>query len=129
MVEEQENEIIDATKILMDIDNEKILLGTYSQARSAIEINQIYGIPVATCFKKMKALERTGLLKVDEIRYTGQRPEPIYRANLQNAYVFYDSGKLKVRFEVVLQMASGIRKRLETSEISMRENINVGIHV
>ena len=126
----QEKKIIDATDVLIDSDNEKIILGTYGRARSAIEISQIYGIPIAICFKKVRKLNEMGLLEATEVRYTPRGEIVYYQASIQDAYVFYDSGRLKVRFEVVLRMASGIRKRLESSEFSSTmENIEADIHV
>jgi hypothetical protein len=115
----------------LDRDNEKIILGTFEQARSAMEINRLYGIPIADCFKKMRALEKMGLLEIDSFRYSHKGKKILlYKANLQDAYVFYESGKLKVRFEVVLQMTRGIRSRLESRVIhnEIQENIATEIH-
>lgn len=130
MTQEKGKKMIDATEVLIDSDNEKIILGTYGRARSTVEISQLYGIPIARCFKKVRRLSEMGLLEVDEVRYTPRGEVIFYRANIQDAYVYYDSGKLKVRFEVVLQMAHGIRRRLELSECaSTGENLTADIHV
>ncbi len=109
-----EEKTIDATQLLMDKDIEKILIGTYQGAKSAHEISEAYGIPVATCFRKIKQLRSMGLLEVKETLYSSNNKKvDYYSANLENAYVFYDSGNLKVRFKVVLQMASDFRRRYE----------------
>ena len=105
---------IDATQLLMDQDIEKILIGTYQGAKSALELSETYGIPTATCFRKIKQLRKMGLLEVDKTVYaSGDKKVNYYSANLENAYVYYDSGKLKVRFKVVLQMANDFRRRYE----------------
>ena len=109
-----EEKIIDATQLLMDKDIEKILISTYQGAKSALEISEAYGIPTATCFRKIKQLRSMGLLEVKETVYTSRNKKvDYYSANLENAYVFYDSGKMKVRFKVVLQMANDFRRRYE----------------
>ena len=110
----EKEKIIDATNLLMDQDIEKILIGTYQGSKSAQELSEVYGIPIATCFKKIRQLSNMGLLNVSESVYTSSNKKvDYYSANLENAYVFYDSGKLKVRFKVVLQMANDFRRRYE----------------
>ncbi len=105
---------IDATKLLMDQDIEKILLGTYKKSKSVQEISEMYGIPIAVCFRKVRKLSNMGLMEVKETIFSSNSKKvDYYTANLDNAYVFYDSGKLKVRFKVVLQMATDFRRRYE----------------
>ncbi|MBA3045444.1 MAG: hypothetical protein KKH41_00570 [Candidatus Thermoplasmatota archaeon] len=112
----QENRMIDATDLLMDMDMERILLGTCDKPRCAPELSELYGIPVLACFKKIKELKKRGLLSVTEtVRTSNGRKIEYYSANLENAYVFYDSGRVKVRFTVVVQMAQDFRKRYERS--------------
>ncbi len=113
---EKNEKLIDATQLLMDQDIEMILLGTYLSSRSISEISERYGIPIAICFRKVKKLSKMGLLEVKEVVHSSNnRKLEYYRANLDNAYVFYDSGKLKVRFKVVLQMANDFRNRYKQS--------------
>ncbi len=113
-ISKHENKIIDATELLMDSDMEKILLGTYERCKCAPELSEMYGIPTVTCFKKIKVLKKRGLLRVTEtVRSANGKTMEYYTANLENAYVFYDSGRIKVRFTVVLQMADDFRKRFE----------------
>jgi hypothetical protein len=108
--------IINATELLMDIDMEKILLGTYQKSKCAQELSEMYGIPIATCFKKINVLKKKGMLNVTEtVRSAEGKKMEFYTANLDNAYVFYDSGRVKVRFTVVLQMAEDFRRRFERS--------------
>ncbi len=105
--------MIDATGLMFDLDIEKILLGTFSRSLSANEISELYGIPLLTCIRKIRKLEVMGLLKkVAVVESPRGKKRDFYTASLENAYVFYDDGKLKVRFNVVLQMASDLRKRV-----------------
>jgi hypothetical protein len=127
--EKHESRTIDATELITDMDMEKILLGTYQKSRSAPELSEVYGIPVAVCFKKIKTLRKMGLLKVTEtVRAANGKKVEYYTANLDNAYVFYDSGRVKVRFTVVLQMAQDFRRRFESSasRFETAENYETG---
>jgi len=106
--------MVDATELLTDMDMEKILLGTYQKSKCAMELSEIHGIPIAACFRKIKALKKKGLLNVTEsVRTANGKNVEYYTANLENAYVFYDSGRVKVRFTVILQMAEDFRRRFE----------------
>jgi hypothetical protein len=114
--EKKESRTIDATELITDMDMEKILLGTYQKSKSAMELSEMYGIPIAVCFKKIKILKKMGLLNVTEtVRTAGGKKAEYYTANLDDAYVHYDSGRVKVRFTVVLQMAEDFRRRFERS--------------
>ena len=123
MQEENTNEkIIDATNLLNDLDVERILIGIYGKARSASELIELYGIPVATCYRKIELLKDLGLISITETVFSPScKKTEYYTANLDNAYVFYDSGKLKVRFKVVLRMASDFRRRYESSVRTVSE--------
>jgi hypothetical protein len=114
-------EMINATELFMDADMEKILLATYNNRRSASDISEKYGIPIAVCFRKIKILKFRGLLSVVEKVKTGKGKTVEYlSANLENAYVYFDSGRVKVRFTVVLQMVEDLRMRYERASTVYR---------
>ncbi|HAX95077.1 MAG TPA: hypothetical protein DCY35_00925 [Prolixibacteraceae bacterium] len=114
------NRVIDATELLLDSDMEKILLGTYQRSRTAVELSEIYGMPIAICFRKIKVLKNRNLLKTNETSALWGKKTERYTANLEDAYVFYDSGRVKVRFTVVLQMADDFRRRYERAASAYR---------
>lgn len=127
--EKQGTRTIDATELLTDMDMERILRGTYQKSRSAPELSEAYGIPIATCIRKIKVLKKKGLLNVTEtVRTAGGKKAEYYSANLDEAFVFYDSGRVKVRFTVVLQMAEDFRRRFErtSSRFETAENYEAG---
>ncbi len=120
--------MIDATELLMDADMEKILLATYNVPRSASEISEKYGIPIAVCFRKIKTLKHRGLLVIVEKLETGKgKAVERLSANLENAYVFYESGRVKVRFTVVLQMVEDFRMRYERASSAYRNAERIAI--
>jgi predicted transcriptional regulator len=111
--------MIDATKFVTDVDVERILLGTYEKEMTVREMSEAYGIPIATCYRKVRALEDTGLLAESKV-LIGPDGKIIksYRANMEHAYVFYEDGKAKVRFKVILDVARDFRKRYEAMAAS-----------
>jgi predicted transcriptional regulator len=118
--------MIDATKFVSDVDVEKILLGTYEREMTVRELSEAYGIPIATCYRKVRALEDSGLLvEAKSIMSRDGKIMKFYRANMEQAYVFYEDGKAKVRFKVILDVAKDFRERYEALAQSGRaENDN-----
>jgi predicted transcriptional regulator len=116
--EKHESRTIDASELITDMDMEKILLGTYQKSRSAPELSEVYGIPIAVCFKKIKTLRKMGLLNVTET----------VRAASGKKMEYYTAGRVKVRFTVVLQMAQDFRRRFErtASRFETAENYETG---
>ena len=111
--------MIDATRFMFDNEVERILLGTYKQERSALELSELYGIPIASCYRKIKELKNAGLISTagSEIGKNGKIVK-LYKANLQDAYVFYDNGRMKIRFTTILQMAKDFESRFKTAATS-----------
>ena len=104
--------MIDATKILEDRNAEKILLNTYRRSKTAKQISDSTGIPLMEVYKKIRELEKIGLMEKEKSIITKSgRQKAVYRSNLEDAYVFFDNGRLRVRFEVVAGMASAFRER------------------
>ncbi len=96
---------IEAAKIITDETSAKILAATYHRPMSAIELSQKYDIPIAACYRRIHLLESLGVLRaVKRILTPKGKRITIYRSNLKNAYIFFEDGQLKVRF----QMANGI---------------------
>ncbi len=60
------------------------------------------GIPIAACYRRIKSLETVGLIKCvgKALTRKGKRIG-IYSSQLKNAYIFFEDGKIKVRFELL----------------------------
>ena len=108
--------MIDATRFMFDNEVERILLGTYKQERTALELSELYGIAIASCYRKIRDLKNAGLISAvgSEIGRSGKIVK-VYKANLQDAYVFYDNGRMKIRFTTILQMAKDFESRFNTA--------------
>jgi len=90
---------LEASQLLTDEYSAKILLATFKRKISAQEISKMYGIPIAACYRKIKVLEDVGLLEcVDRVLTQKGKRKNLYTSRLKNAYIFFENGKLKVRF-------------------------------
>lgn len=98
---------LEASRLVTDEYSAKILVATFKKAKSAIDLSREYGIPIAACYRRIHALEHAGLLRCTERALTqkGKRIS-LYMSQLKNAYIFFENGRLRVRF----QLATGITK-------------------
>ncbi len=92
---------LEASQLLTDEYTAKILLATFKRKLSAQEISRKYGIPIAACYRKIRALEEIGLLEcVERILTQKGKRKNLYTSRLKNAYVFFEGGRLRVRFHL-----------------------------
>ncbi len=105
--EEANTDPLEASRLVTDEYSAKILVATFKKAKSAIDLSREYGIPIAACYRRIHALERAGLIRCTERALTqkGKRIS-LYMSQLKNAYIFFENGRLRVRF----QLATGITK-------------------
>jgi len=89
------------SKILADPYSMKILASTYAKPTSAQEISIKFDIPIAQCYRRIRTLESLGMVKAVKSILTkkGKRMK-LYKSDVKNAYVVYEHGKLKVKYEM-----------------------------
>lgn len=93
---------LEASQLLTDEYSAKILLGTYKRKISAQEISARYGIPIAACYRKIRILEEAGLIEcVDRVLTQKGKRKNLYTSRLKNAYIFFENGRLRARFQLV----------------------------
>ncbi|MCE5295999.1 MAG: winged helix-turn-helix domain-containing protein [Euryarchaeota archaeon] len=86
------------SQLLTDPYAIKILVATVRAPRCAQEIARQNGIPIAACYRRIKDLEKFGLVKCTEKRLSLQGKRVCYYISMvKTAHVFYEDGKLKVR--------------------------------
>jgi Fe2+ or Zn2+ uptake regulation protein len=84
----------------MDEQTGKILIRTSKGAKSAAQISDESGIPLATCYEKMKLLEKMGLVKKVTMCSRGTcRETAFFISELKEVNIYYHKGKIKVKFE------------------------------
>ena len=60
-----------------------------------------FDIPIAACYRRIRELEMTGMLQCAEriLSSKGKRVK-LYRSQVKGVYLFYESGKLRVRMDL-----------------------------
>lgn len=92
---------LEASRLITDDYAVKILVTTFKKPCSVQELSRKLGIPIAACYRKVKELEDASLLACAERKLTqkGKRVN-MYISQLKNAYIFFEKGKLRVRFHL-----------------------------
>ncbi|HUT27676.1 MAG TPA: winged helix-turn-helix domain-containing protein [Methanomassiliicoccales archaeon] len=95
------NDLLGRSKLLTDEYAVKILVATVRGSRSAQQISEQFGIPIAACYRRIRDLELAGLIVCTERRLSQQgRRVSFYVSMVKSASLQYDNGKLRVRFSM-----------------------------
>jgi hypothetical protein len=86
----------------MDTYAAKILVACARRPKHALELSKKLDIPIAACYRRIHVLERAGLVRPVSRALTQQGKRIVlYQSMLKNAYIFFEGGKLRVRFQMV----------------------------
>jgi hypothetical protein len=89
------------SQLLTDPYAVKILVATVRCPKCAQDISDQYGIPIAACYRRIRDLEQFGLIACTERKLSRQGKRVNYYVSLvKTAHVYYEEGKLKVKFEM-----------------------------
>lgn len=89
------------SQLLTDQYAVKILVATVRCPRCAQDIAKQNGIPIAQCYRRIKELEKFGLVKCTETKLSQQGKHVCYYVSMvKTAHVYYEEGKLKVKLEM-----------------------------
>lgn len=93
---------IEASRLIMDAYAAKILVACARKPKHALELSRRLAIPIAATYRRIHVLTRAGLLKEVEKALTQQGKRiALYQSLLKNAYIFFENGRLRVRFQMV----------------------------
>ena len=94
-------DLLAASQLLTDPYAVKILVATVRVSKCAQDIAVQFGIPIAACYRRIRDLEGAGLVVCTERKLTknGKRVN-YYVSMVKSAIVFYEEGKLKVKFQM-----------------------------
>ena len=95
---------IDATDMLSVLGDEhsrKILIATHLKSRTAQEIAENHGIPIAACYRRIKLLEDMAFIQKDEqiLTQKGKR-RWTYTSNVNKIELSYMDGKMAAMCEL-----------------------------
>ncbi len=77
----------------------KILLACYDEPKSAQELSDRWGIPIAACYRRIHMMEYLGILKcVSEVTGRRGRIVRLYRSALRELEFQFKDGKAMVKF-------------------------------
>ena len=88
-------------RILGDNYSAKILIAINTKPKTALEISEVYGIPIAACYRRINNLLEHGFIVKDE-RYLTQEGKRTwkYLSNVHQVNIMYRDGKLRVHCEL-----------------------------
>jgi predicted ArsR family transcriptional regulator len=93
---------LETSQLLTEEYAAKILLATMGKPKSAFDLSEKLGIPIAACYRKIKLLESAGLIFCCERRLTqaGKRIS-MYKSKVKNAQIIFEKNKLTARIEMM----------------------------
>ncbi|MFH0816563.1 MAG: helix-turn-helix domain-containing protein [Methanobacteriota archaeon] len=88
----------EAAKLVTDRYSSQIIFATSMRPKSAQGLSQQCGIPIAACYRRIKALEEIGVIEYKE-RFLNPRGKWIrlYLSNVKGMEVSFDGGKMLVK--------------------------------
>ncbi|MBA3044996.1 MAG: winged helix-turn-helix domain-containing protein [Candidatus Thermoplasmatota archaeon] len=102
MIQEcKEMTAVNMAQVLGDENSRKILIATHLKPKTASEISENYGIPIAICYRRIKTLENMALVQKDEqiLTQKGKRRWS-YISNIHKLELMYRDGKIAARYEL-----------------------------
>ncbi len=88
---------LEVVKALADEYSTKILLSIMAKPLSVVEICQIIDIPISTCYRRIRALEIGGIIRVERTIFTEDGKKFMrYASIIKNATISFDLGNLQV---------------------------------
>jgi hypothetical protein len=94
-------DLLRTSQLLTDEYSVKILVATIRVPKSAQDISDAFNIPIAACYRRIRDLEQEGLLICTERKLSRQgKRVSYYLSMLKSAYVYFDNGHLRVKFEL-----------------------------
>ena len=102
-------------RLLMDECNLKILSATTYKPRSARELSYIFGIPLASCYRKIKELEDQGFIKAvsRELTREGKRYSK-YQSQIGSIKIAFEQGKLRMQLQLAWRQPIEIEETPES---------------
>lgn len=87
----------DMFRLMLDEYSSRILSITDERSLNAVQISESLGIPIAACYRRIRALKKAGMLREESKAVSvGGKSVATYRSSLENAEVVLQDGRLKV---------------------------------
>ncbi len=87
----------DKFRMMLDQYSSQILKLTSPQAMNALELSDALGIPIAACYRRIRALKEAGILHEEgKVVSIGGKLVASYRSSVESAEVMLTDGRLRV---------------------------------
>lgn len=87
----------DLFRMMLDEYSSKIITLTEERPMNAIELSQALGIPIAACYRRIRALKSAGMLREENKSLSiGGKSVANYRSTVESAEVMLQDGRLRV---------------------------------
>ena len=89
-------EALELSQAVMDPYSARILLGTCQGAVSALDLSHRFGIPIAACYRRIRELERIGLVYCERaLPSRNGKGLQLFRSRLKSVRVTLEEGRLR----------------------------------
>ncbi len=89
-------EALQVSQTVMEPYSARILLGTWEQAVSALDLSRRFGIPIAACYRRIRELERMGLVYCEKaLPSRNGKGLQLFRSRVRSVRVTLEEGRLK----------------------------------
>ena len=79
----------------------RILTASFKNPKTTQELSEQLDIPLPVCYKKIKKLVSAGLIKCVDTKSSNKgKSVRCYQSQVKSAYLFIDSGKVRIRLEL-----------------------------
>lgn len=86
-------------RVLANPEARSLLLASFAQERTAWELSERTGVPVARAYRLLHRLRLLKLVSVEGIHVTPRgRGKPLFRSRLRGLELFFRNGRLAVRY-------------------------------
>lgn len=87
-------------KMLADEQVQRIMVNIYETPKSAQQLSEECGIPLATCHRKLKDMEKMGLIKFKDIDASRKgHLVKLYSCELENSKFVFENGRFKFQMQ------------------------------
>ena len=93
---------LETSRLLTEEYAVKVLVATMGPPKSATQLSEKLGIPIAACYRRIRALEQAGLLICVEKGLTqrGKR-EALYKAQIRTGQIMLEKNKVRVKLDMI----------------------------
>jgi DNA-binding Lrp family transcriptional regulator len=90
----------DMFRLMLDEYSSQILRLTSPQSMNAIELSDALGIPIAACYRRIRALKEAGVLREEGRTVSvGGKLVATYRSSVESAEVLLNDGRLSIQIK------------------------------